>query len=267
MPVTCHHVGCTKQANFGVAGSNKPEFCSQHKMDGMVNVKNKRCAHHGCTKRANYGVAGSNRSEFCSQHKMDGMVDVKSKTCAHLGCTKQAAYGVAGSSKPEFCSEHKMDGMVDVKHKRHTNESVSYSTSAFEGFGNISASESRSSADSIISGGGKKRGRGGSANSAKTADLAAAGEKRQKRCSRPADAETSSGRSTGGIQRPRRAPADDAPFAPAPARPEELEGGARAGRESLPGTDSPAVVKMETGLFEGRPSGSFQSRRARGRRE
>ena len=118
MPVTCHHVGCTKYPLYGVAGSKTVEFCSEHMKDGMVDVKSKRCAHHGCTKQPNYGVAGSKKPEYCSQHRKDGMVDVKSKRCAHHGCTKYPLYGVAGSTKPEYCSDHRKDGMVDVKNRR-----------------------------------------------------------------------------------------------------------------------------------------------------
>ena len=66
MPATCHHVGCTKHPQYGVAGSTERQFCSQHKMDGMVDLVNKRCAHHGCTKQPSYGVAGSKKPESVS---------------------------------------------------------------------------------------------------------------------------------------------------------------------------------------------------------
>ena len=114
----CGHHGCIKQPSYGVDGSNRKEFCPEHKRDGMVDLKHKRCGHHGCGKRPSYGADGSNKVEFCFEHKRDGMVDLKSKKCMHHGCTKRPSYGADGSKKVEFCSEHKRDGMVDLKSKK-----------------------------------------------------------------------------------------------------------------------------------------------------
>lgn len=51
--------------SYGVHGSNKRVFCSEHKWDGMVSMKSKRCSHHGvCTKQPSCGVDGSNKREF-----------------------------------------------------------------------------------------------------------------------------------------------------------------------------------------------------------
>ena len=73
--------------------------------DGMINVVSKSCAHNSCTKRPSYGVAGSRKAEYCSQHASDGMIDVVRKRCAHNSCTKHSSYGVAGSRKAEYCSQ------------------------------------------------------------------------------------------------------------------------------------------------------------------
>ncbi len=112
MPAECSHAGCTKVPSYGVDGTNKMEFCSQHKRDGMVDLRHKRCGHHGCSKQPSYGVEGTNKKEFCSQHKRDGMVDLKSKRCGHDGCSKVPSFGVEGTNNREFCFQHKRDGMV-----------------------------------------------------------------------------------------------------------------------------------------------------------
>jgi len=46
------------------------------------------CGNHSCSKHPSYGVDGCNRREFCSEHRTDGMVDLKSKRCAHHDCNK-----------------------------------------------------------------------------------------------------------------------------------------------------------------------------------
>jgi len=62
-------------------------------------------------------VDGSNKREFCSEHKRDGMVDLIHKRCGHHGCSRQPSFGVDDSKKPEFCSEHKRDGMIAVRNE------------------------------------------------------------------------------------------------------------------------------------------------------
>ena len=66
--------------------------------------KSKRCLHHDCTKVPSYGVDGSKRVEFCSEHKTDGMVDLKPKRCLPHGCTQAPSFGMNGSKGVEFCS-------------------------------------------------------------------------------------------------------------------------------------------------------------------
>lgn len=82
---------CIKQPSFSVDGSNNSEFCSEHKEDGMVDVKNKRCCQLGCNTYPSFAVDGSTR-EFCSKHKRDGML--------HLSAVKNRSshYSVAGGS-------------------------------------------------------------------------------------------------------------------------------------------------------------------------
>ena len=119
----CLHHGCAKWPSFGVDGSNKVEFCSGHKRDGMVDLKHKRCLHHGCTKGPSYGVDGSNKKEFCSGHKRDGMVNLRSKRCLHQGCLTMPSYGVDGSNTAELCARHATAGMTPTRSSRPSSES------------------------------------------------------------------------------------------------------------------------------------------------
>ena len=41
------------------------------------------CAYRGCPKQPSYGMEDTKAAEFCSQHAVEGMVDVKRKRCAH----------------------------------------------------------------------------------------------------------------------------------------------------------------------------------------
>ncbi|CAM9633284.1 unnamed protein product [Hapterophycus canaliculatus] len=85
----CGHHSCSKRPTYGVAGSTKREFCSQHAKEGMINVNNKRCIQANCTTIPSFAVAGSKKAEFCSQHAREGMIDVRSKRCSQRGCSTQ----------------------------------------------------------------------------------------------------------------------------------------------------------------------------------
>ncbi|CAM9522436.1 unnamed protein product [Sphacelaria rigidula] len=80
----------------------------------MVDVVSKQCGDEGCSKKPSYGVAGSKKAEFCSQHARGGMVNVRFQTCCSEGCSKKPSYGVAGSKNARFSPQHARAGMVNV---------------------------------------------------------------------------------------------------------------------------------------------------------
>ena len=112
---TCEHLECGKQPVYNYQGEKKGRFCTQHKEDEMVNVKSSTCEQEGCSKQPSYNYQGQKKGRFCKQHKEDGMVDVINPTCEHLECGKQPVYNYRGEKKGRFCSEHKEEGMINVK--------------------------------------------------------------------------------------------------------------------------------------------------------
>ena len=113
----CVHPDCKVRPAFNDVGEKKPLYCFGHKLDGMVDVKNKTCIHPECKKQPTFNTEGEKTAVYCFTHKLDGMVDVKNKTCIHPDCKKQPAFNIAGQKTALYCSLHKTDGMVDVKSK------------------------------------------------------------------------------------------------------------------------------------------------------
>jgi hypothetical protein len=74
------------------------------------------CFQDGCKKRPFFGKEGF-KALYCGTHKLDGMVDVKNKKCIQEGCNKQPAFAKEGE-KAIYCATHKLNGMVDVANKR-----------------------------------------------------------------------------------------------------------------------------------------------------
>jgi hypothetical protein len=95
-------------------GEIKALYCSEHKLDGMIDVKHKTCLHNGCNTLPTYNIQGEKKALYCFQHKLEGMVDIKHKTCIHEGCIVRSIYSIESETKALYCYEHKTDGMVDV---------------------------------------------------------------------------------------------------------------------------------------------------------
>eukprot|EP00639_Heterosigma_akashiwo_P002183 CAMPEP_0194579518 /NCGR_PEP_ID=MMETSP0292-20121207/13561_1 /TAXON_ID=39354 /ORGANISM="Heterosigma akashiwo, Strain CCMP2393" /LENGTH=136 /DNA_ID=CAMNT_0039432503 /DNA_START=674 /DNA_END=1081 /DNA_ORIENTATION=+ len=112
----CAEPDCKKHANAHYPGNSRPLYCSQHKLDGMVNVTHKRCLQAGCTYIPSYNFPGVKARKYCSKHKLEGMVQAfksSKKLCAGPGCEKQANYNYPGHTS-RFCAGHKVQGMVNV---------------------------------------------------------------------------------------------------------------------------------------------------------
>jgi hypothetical protein len=78
---SCNFPECTKQPSFNLHSIKSGLYCSKHKLEGMINVKDKRCEYKDCTKIPNYNIKGLKKSRFCFAHKTDDMINVKSKKC------------------------------------------------------------------------------------------------------------------------------------------------------------------------------------------
>ena len=87
-------------------GSKTGEYCAQHALDGMVDVKNITRRTEGCGKLASFEVAGTKTAGYCARHSLDGMVQVKSRKCKTKRCGKKSLFGVADTRAAEYGAQH-----------------------------------------------------------------------------------------------------------------------------------------------------------------
>ena len=104
---------CLAKASFGWLGGDM-EFCSVHKVPGMLNLASKKCREPGCSVVPSFGYQRGD-STYCSRHKRPDMVVTSSKGCHVLGCTHFATYG--HGTKAVYCSFHRSTDMVNVRKK------------------------------------------------------------------------------------------------------------------------------------------------------
>ena len=113
----CIHEGCRTRPTFNTEGEANGLYCATHKKEGMVDVKHKTCINEGCRKIPTFNTEGEANGLYCATHKKEGMVDVKSKTCIHEGCKKKPTFNTEGEANALYCATHKKEGMVNVKDK------------------------------------------------------------------------------------------------------------------------------------------------------
>ena len=114
----CLFSGCYKCPNYNYLGLKKRLYCSLHKLDGMVDVKNVSCKFDGCGKNPVFNYDTEIKGIFCRKHKLDGMINIKDKICEFVGCKTVPIFNYEGLSIAKFCKLHKLDDMVDIKNKK-----------------------------------------------------------------------------------------------------------------------------------------------------
>ena len=113
-------VVCSVEATYNYK-NQKPQYCTTHKKDGMIDTKHKKCAADDCSTRPSFNFSDQQIGIFCRLHKKDGMIDVNTKHCCYVDCNLVPAYNYEGTFKGIYCNKHKKDGMVNVKTKKCQN--------------------------------------------------------------------------------------------------------------------------------------------------
>ena len=74
-------LNCSKRANFNYKNEKKALYCSTHKLDDMVDIKNKKCIYDGCDKQPVYNYINEKKALYCCTHKLEYMIDIINKKC------------------------------------------------------------------------------------------------------------------------------------------------------------------------------------------
>jgi len=74
------------RSNFNKEGETTPLYCASHKLDDMIDVKNKKCIYKGCKICPSFNKEGETKALYCTQHKTYNMVDVVNKLCKSKWC-------------------------------------------------------------------------------------------------------------------------------------------------------------------------------------
>jgi hypothetical protein len=117
MPKKCIHDNCIKQPVFNLPNETKPLYCKEHKLENMIDIKNKRCIHDNCIKQPNFNLPTETKALYCFEHTLENMIDIKSKRCIHDNCITRPSFNLPTETKALYCFEHKTSIMINMQNK------------------------------------------------------------------------------------------------------------------------------------------------------
>ncbi len=114
----CEFQDCKTRACFNYENCKNPIYCNTHKLEKMENVKNKKCLFNGCKITTLYNYEGKKKAIYCNLHKLEGMINVITKKCEYTKCNTKANFNFEGQKQGIYCHVHKHKGMIDVKNNK-----------------------------------------------------------------------------------------------------------------------------------------------------
>jgi hypothetical protein len=120
--IKCININCNKQPTYNYENEKKPLYCSTHKLIDMINIVSKRCINKNCNKQPLFNYKDKTNALYCGCCKLDDMIDVKHKKCININCNKRPTYNYKNEKKALYCNNCKLTDMVDIKNKKCINQ-------------------------------------------------------------------------------------------------------------------------------------------------
>ncbi len=111
---------CETRPSFNFEGL-EPQYCNQHKLNGMYNLVKKNCIVYGCKISATYNIKNK-KAQYCVVHKNSEMINVNSKTCKEINCNVQPRFNYPNEKNALYCNTHKLNGMQNIISKKCEND-------------------------------------------------------------------------------------------------------------------------------------------------
>lgn len=134
----CTKEGCTYSSYYNYPGETTSVFCVIHKLEGMVNVKNRVCNTVGCNKQPSFNYPDRSFGIMCVDHKLPKMINVKKRKCSDKDCLKSAIYGDLKTKKGLWCKSHAPDGYINLNGNKRCEYELCSTAPSFN-FPNIKA--------------------------------------------------------------------------------------------------------------------------------
>ena len=112
----CKIESCFNYKNFKEINIRKFIYCSKHKLQNMINIKDKKCI--GCKiKCPIFNYEDKKIRLYCGDCKLTDMIDIKSKKCVKCN-NKQPIFNYKDEKIALYCGDCKLDNMINIKDKK-----------------------------------------------------------------------------------------------------------------------------------------------------
>lgn len=109
----CQFPNCRLVPNYNFPIEPKAIFCTEHKLEGMVNLIDGSC--EDCGNKAHYGLLGGEPKK-CFAHKLPNFINlITHKNCSFKDCTNHSDVEIDGT---KFCLEHKPENVDSIVKKK-----------------------------------------------------------------------------------------------------------------------------------------------------
>ena len=71
MPKKCLHENCMTIPNFNIPTEKIALYCNIHKLENMINIKNKNCIYENCKTQSLYNFINEKTTLYCNIHKLE----------------------------------------------------------------------------------------------------------------------------------------------------------------------------------------------------
>ena len=132
MPKLCEFENCRCQATYGEF-YGKPLRCKEHK--GEYKLVSLLCQEGNCKIRPTYNYENETTRRFCSKHKLENMINIKDKTCKGDNCGTRANDKYKGYCAYCFQNLFPLDPLsFQIRSKTKEIAVRDYINSIFDGF-------------------------------------------------------------------------------------------------------------------------------------
>ena len=77
----CKFNNCNIGPVYNYENEKQAIYCKSHKLDNMIDIKNKKCEFDNCNIRPSYNYENEKQAIYCAKHKLDNMIDIKNNKC------------------------------------------------------------------------------------------------------------------------------------------------------------------------------------------
>ena len=112
----CKTEACFNYKNYTSINIRKCIYCSKHKLENMIDIKNKKCIK--CyNKQPVFNYGDQKNALYCGDCKLDNMIDLISKKCINCN-NKIASFNYEDNKNALYCGDCKLENMICIKSKK-----------------------------------------------------------------------------------------------------------------------------------------------------